>query len=179
MIQTKQEEENLPHTWKPKQLPKTGTHSAGNYGFTGKYKQTYASTFDETAHNAIQNEKFDPESAICPTCGQNLPEERVERLKTEFEQKNGKIHAELARKERFKADKRQKLKDITEEGEFEVAERKRVGKSAKTHRIADWRADLKKKNVSTLAASEIAEKSWIKLQIETRISMETKSIKRL
>lgn len=52
-----------------------------------KYKQTYASTFDETALNAIQNEKFDPESAICPTCGQALPEEQVERLKTEFEQK--------------------------------------------------------------------------------------------
>ena len=53
-----------------------------------KYKQTYASTFDETALNAIQNEKCDPESAICPTCGQNLPEEQVERLKTEFERKN-------------------------------------------------------------------------------------------
>ena len=42
---------------------------------------------DETTLNAIQNEKFDPESAICPTCGQHLPEEQVERLKTEFEQK--------------------------------------------------------------------------------------------
>jgi DNA repair exonuclease SbcCD ATPase subunit len=56
-----------------------------------KYKQTYASTFDETALNAIQNEKFDPESAICPTCGQALPEEQVERLKTEFEQKKQEL----------------------------------------------------------------------------------------
>ena len=97
-----------------------------------KYKQTYASTFDETALNAIQNEKFDPESAICPTCGQHLPEEQVERLKTEFEQKKQeRIHAELAKKEQFKADKQQKLKDITEEGNSEVARRKEVEEKRK------------------------------------------------
>lgn len=98
-----------------------------------KYKQTYASTFDETALNAIQNEKFDSESAICPTCGQNLPEEQVETLKTEFEQKKQeRIHAEFAKKEQFKADKQQKLRDIAEEGNSEVARRKEVEKSAKT-----------------------------------------------
>lgn len=121
-----------------------------------KYKQTYASTFDETALNAIQNEKFDPESAICPTCEQNLPEEQVERLKTEFEQKKQeRIHAELAKKEQFKADKQQKLKDITEEGNSEVARRKEVEEKRKD---IESQIEQTKKNISTLA-SEIAQKN--------------------
>lgn len=121
-----------------------------------KYKQTYASTFDETALNAIQNEKFDPESAICPTCGQNLPEEQVERLKTEFEQKKQeRIHAELAKKEQFKADKQQKLKDITEEGNSEVARRKEVEEKRKD---IESQIEQTKKNISTLA-SEISQKN--------------------
>lgn len=121
-----------------------------------KYKQTYASTFDETALNAIQNEKFDPESAICPTCGQNLPEEQVQRLKTEFEQKKQeRIHAELAKKEQFKADKQQKLKDIAEEGNAEVARRKEVEEKRKD---IESQIEQTKKNISTLA-SEIAQKN--------------------
>ena len=121
-----------------------------------KYKQTYASAFDETALNAIQNEKFDPESAICPTCGQTLPEEQVERLKTEFEQKKqGRIHAELAKKEQFKVDKQQKLKDITEEGNAEVARRKEVEEKRKD---IESQIEQTKKNISTLA-SEIAQKN--------------------
>lgn len=121
-----------------------------------KYKQTYASTFDETALNAIQSEKFDPESAICPTCGQNLPEEQVERLKTEFEQKKKeRIEAELAKKEQFKADKQQKLKDIAEEGNSEVARRKEVEEKRKD---IESQIEQTKKNISNLA-SEIAQKN--------------------
>lgn len=121
-----------------------------------KYKQTYASTFDETALNAIQNEKFDPESAICPTCGQNLPEEQVERLKTEFEQKKQeRIRAEFAKKEQFKVDKQQKLKDITEEGNSEVARKKEVEEKRKD---IESQIEQTKKNISTLA-SEIAQKN--------------------
>lgn len=121
-----------------------------------KYKQTYASTFDETALNAIQNEKFDPESAICPTCGQHLPEEQVERLKTEFEQKKQeRIRVEFAKKEQFKVDKQQKLKDITEEGNSEVARRKEVDEKRKD---IESQIEQTKKNISTLA-SEIAQKN--------------------
>lgn len=121
-----------------------------------KYKQTYASAFDETALNAIQIEEFDPESAICPTCGQALPEEQVERLKTEFEQKKQeRIHAELAKKEQFKANKQQKLKDITEEGNAEVARRKEVEEKRKD---IESQIEQTKKNISTLA-SEIAQKN--------------------
>lgn len=121
-----------------------------------KYKQTYASAFDETALNSIQNEKFDPESAICPTCGQNLPEEQVECLKTKFEQKKQeRIRAEFAKKEQFKVDKQQKLKDITEEGNSEVARRKEVEEKRKD---IESQIEQTKKNISTLA-SEIAQKN--------------------
>lgn len=121
-----------------------------------KYKQTYASAFDEIALNAIQNEEFDPESAVCPTCGQNLPEEQVEHLKTEFDQKKQeRIKAELAKKEQFEADKQQKLKDIEEEGNAEVARRKEVEEKRKD---IESQIEQAKKSIATLA-SEIAQKN--------------------
>lgn len=120
-----------------------------------KYKQTYASTFDETALNAIQSEEFDPESAICPTCGQNLPEEQVEQLKAGFEnKKQERINAELAKKDQFEADKQQKLKEITEEGNAEVARRKEVNEKRKD---IESQIEQAKKSIATLA-SDIAQK---------------------
>lgn len=121
-----------------------------------KYKQTYTSAFDETALNAIQNEEFDPESAICPTCGQNLPEEQIEQLKTGFEKKKQeRIKVELVKKKQFEVDKQQKLKDITEEGNAEVARRKEVEEKRKD---IESQIEQTKKNISTLA-SEIAQKN--------------------
>ena len=121
-----------------------------------KYKQTYASAFDETALKNIQNEDFDHESAICPTCGQNLPEEQIEQLRTEFEKKKQeRINAELAKKEQFEADKQQKLRDITTEGNAEVARRKEVEEKRKD---IESQIEQTKKNISTLA-SEIAQKN--------------------
>ena len=141
-----------------------------------KYKQTYASAFDETALNAIQIEEFDPESAICPTCGQNLPEEQVERLKTEFEQKKQeRISAEFAKKEQFKVDKQQKLKDITEEGNSEVARRKEVKEKRKD---IESQIEQTKKNISTLA-SELAQKNQELEKRQSQTCLETKSIRQL
>lgn len=121
-----------------------------------KYKQTYASAFDETALNAIQNEEFDPESAICPTCGQNLPEEQVERLKTEFDQKKQeRINAELAKKDQFEVDKQQKLKEITEEGNAEVDRRKEVNEKRKD---IESQIEQTKKNIAALT-SKIVQKN--------------------
>lgn len=121
-----------------------------------KYKQTYASAFNETTLNAIQNEEFAPESAICPTCGQNLPEEQVERLKTEFDQKKQeRINAEVAKKEQFEVDKQQKLKEITEEGNAEVARRKEVNEKRTD---IESQIEQAKKSIATLT-SEIVQKN--------------------
>lgn len=121
-----------------------------------KYKQTYASVFDEIVLNAIQNEEFDPESAICPTCGQNLPEEQVEQLKAGFEKKKQeRIKVELAKKEQFEVDKQQKLKDIAEEGNAEVSRRKEVDEKRKD---IESQIEQAKKSIATLT-SEIVQKN--------------------
>lgn len=125
-----------------------------------KYKQTYASTFDETALNAIQNEKFDPESTICPTCGQNLPEDQIEQLKSNFERiKQIRIDAELKKKEQFEKDKQQKLREINEDGQAEVSRKKEVDKSR-----GELESQIEKAKQSIVAlASEVA-------QIKQRLS---------
>lgn len=121
-----------------------------------KYKQIYASAFDEATLNAIQNEEFDSESAICPTCGQNLPEEQIEQLKAGFEKKKQeRIKVELAKKKQFEVDKQQKLKDIAEEGNAEVARRKEVEEKRTD---IESQIEQAKKNIATLA-SEIAQKN--------------------
>ena len=133
-----------------------------------KYKQTYTSAFDETALNAIQNEEFDPETAICPTCGQNLPEEQVEQLKVGFEKKKQeRINVELAKKEQFEVDKQQKLKDITEEGNAEVARRKEVNEKRKD---IESQIEQAKKSIATLA-SEIAQKNQELEKIPSELDM--------
>lgn len=95
-----------------------------------KYKQTYASSFDDSTLKEIEAEEFNPESTICPTCGQNLPEDQIEQLKSNFERiKQVRIDAELKKKEQFEKDKQQKLREINEDGQTEVARKKEVDKS--------------------------------------------------
>lgn len=123
----------------------------------GKYKAQYEAKYDNSSKlEEIQNEEFDPTVAICPTCGQNLPEEQVERLKTEFDQKKQeRIKVELAKKEQFEADKQQKLRDINEEGQAEVNRKKEVEEKRKD---IESQIDQTKKSIATLA-SEIAQKN--------------------
>ena len=133
-----------------------------------KYKQTYASAFDETVLKSIQNEEFDPESAICPTCGQNLPKDQIEQLKAGFEKKKQeRINAEIAKKEQFEADKQQKLRDITTEGNAEVARRKEVEEKRKD---IESQIEQTKKIIATLV-SEIAQKTQELEKIPTEPDM--------
>lgn len=93
-----------------------------------KYKAQYAAEYDNSSKlEDIQKEQFNPMVAICPTCGQNLPEEQVERLKTEFEQKKQeRIKAELDKKTDFENAKQQNLREINEEGKKTVEEKKKA-----------------------------------------------------
>lgn len=93
-----------------------------------KYKAQYAAEYDNSSKlKDIQKEQFNPMVAICPTCGQNLPEEQVERLKTEFEQKKQeRIKAELDKKTDFENAKQQNLREINEEGKKTVEEKKKA-----------------------------------------------------
>src|SRR5699024_2930818 len=43
--------------------------------------------YPEENFERIKSEQFDESSLICPTCGQDLPEEQAEKIRAEFEQK--------------------------------------------------------------------------------------------
>lgn len=93
-----------------------------------KYKAQYAAEYDNSSKlEDIQNEQFDPTVAICPTCGQILPADEMERLKAEFEQKKQeRIKAELDKKTDFENAKQQNLREINEEGKKTVEEKKKA-----------------------------------------------------
>lgn len=43
--------------------------------------------WDDSGLKAIEAETFNDSDAICPTCGQELPEEQISKLKASFEEK--------------------------------------------------------------------------------------------
>ena len=65
----------------------------------------------------IKAEQFDENFLICPTCGQDLPEEQAEKIRADFEQKKAKrIKDEKDVKTAFYESKDKKLTEITESG---------------------------------------------------------------
>lgn len=80
---------------------------------------------------ALKNEKLDEDSLVCPTCGQDLPREQADKIRTDFEQKKAKrIKDEEDARTTFYEVKGRKLASITEDGNF-AAEGLRASKKAK------------------------------------------------
>ena len=78
----------------------------------------------------IKSEQFDESSLICPTCGQDLPEEQAEKIRAEFEQKKAiRIKSEEDIREQFYQQKDKKLTEITESGNKAAAELKEAKKA--------------------------------------------------
>lgn len=74
-----------------------------------EYNAEKAKVFDESPYLFHEEEwQFDENSTICKSCGQTLPEDRIEQIKADFE----------ARKAKAKADAKKKLEDA--EGDFVV-----------------------------------------------------------
>lgn len=105
----------------------------------------------DTELTAIRGEEFDPESAVCPTCGQMLPEEAAKR-KFKFN-KQTRISKMLEEKEQFEKNKRTKLEQITEDGN-EASEGLETAKETKKE--AETVIEATKKEIASLAL-EIAE----------------------
>lgn len=105
----------------------------------------------DTELTAIRGEEFDPASAVCPTCGQMLPEEAAKR-KFEFN-KQTRISKMLEEKEQFERNKRAKLEQITEDGN-EASEGLKTANKAKKE--AEAAIEAAKKEITSLAL-EIAE----------------------
>lgn len=108
----------------------------------------------DTELTAIRGEEFDPELAICPTCGQTLPEEQVETVKRKFEfNKQSRISKKLGEKEQFEKNKRTKLEQITEDGN-EASDGLKIANETKKE--AEAAIEATKKEITSLAL-EIAE----------------------
>jgi DNA repair exonuclease SbcCD ATPase subunit len=120
-----------------------------------KYTKALKEKWDgDTELTAIRGEEFDPELAICPTCGQTLPEEQVETAKRKFEfNKQSRISKKLGEKEQFEKNKRTKLEQITEDGN-EASEGLKTANETKKE--AEAAIETTKKEITSLAL-EIAE----------------------
>lgn len=120
-----------------------------------KYTEVLKEKWDgDTELTAIRGEEFDPAAAICPTCGQALPEEQVETAKRKFEfNKQSRIAKKLEEKEQFEKDKRTKLEKITEDGNEASEGLKTANETKKEAEVA---IEATKKEITSLAL-EIAE----------------------
>ena len=78
----------------------------------------------------IKAEQFDESSLVCPTCGQDLPVEQAEKIRSEFEQKKAKRIADgESVKTSFYEAKDKKLTEITESGNKAAADLKEKKKA--------------------------------------------------
>ena len=78
----------------------------------------------------IKSEQFDENSLVCPTCGQDLPEEQAEKIRAEFEQKKAiRIKSEEDIREQFYQQKDKKLTEITESGNKAATDLKEAKKA--------------------------------------------------
>ena len=78
----------------------------------------------------IKAEQFDESSLVCPTCGQDLPTEQSEKIRSEFERKKAvRINSEEDIREQFYQQKGKKLTEITESGNKAAADLKEAKKA--------------------------------------------------
>lgn len=82
-----------------------------------QYPKIKDAEWDNTVLESIKSETFNDTEAICPTCGQNLPPEQIEQLKSGFEQmKQERINQQLKVKEEWEQDKKRKLDEVIQAG---------------------------------------------------------------
>lgn len=83
--------------------------------------------WDDSGLKAIEAETFNDSDTICPTCGQELPEEQVSKLKSSFEEKKKvRIEAQLKVKESFESEKQEKLKYVCDLGNTSATKLKKT-----------------------------------------------------
>ena len=94
------------------------------------WKEYSGREYPEEHLEAIKAEQFDENSLICPTCGQDLPEEQAEKIRADFEQKKAKrIKDEEDVKTAFYESKDKKLTEITESGNKAATDLKEAKKA--------------------------------------------------
>ena len=147
-------------------------HSAELVKAQTDWKEYSGREYPEEHLEAIKAEQFDESSLICPTCGQDLPEEQAEKIRSEFEQKKAKrIKDEEDVKTAFYETKDKKLTEITESGNKAAADLKETKKSKEE---AEQKIFEIKKSISDLALMIAAkEKELSALPEEVDLSGDT------
>lgn len=113
------------------------------------WKTYYEREYPEENLERIKSEQFDESSLICPTCGQDLPEEQEEKIRAEFEQKKAiRIKSEEDIREQFYQQKDKKLTEITESGNKAAADLK---EAKKAQAEAERKVTELKKKITSLA----------------------------
>lgn len=98
-----------------------------------QYPKIKDTEWDNTALESIKSETFKDADTICPTCGQNLPTEQIEQLKSRFEQKKQeRINQQLKAKEEWEQDKKRKLDEVIQTGNKASADMKEAHKQEET-----------------------------------------------
>ena len=94
-----------------------------------QYPKIKDTEWDSSTLESIESETFRDAETICPTCGQNLPAEQIEQLKSRFEQKKQeRINQQLKAKEEWEQDKKRKLDEVIQIGNKASADMKEAHK---------------------------------------------------
>lgn len=139
-----------------------------------QYNMEKAKTFDETPYLFDESKwVFDENSTVCSLCGQKLPEDKIEQLKTDFEMKKAKAKAELETKHmlalnEFKSSNAAKLQEIVNSGyEKKNLIEKLTSENESLKKEMD---ELKQKENSALAKKNEAEKRLSEIPAEADYS---------
>lgn len=83
--------------------------------------------WDDSELKAIEAETLNDSDTICPTCGQELPEEQISKLKASFEEKKKfRIETELTKKQNWESVKQNQLKGTCDLGNSASAKLKKT-----------------------------------------------------
>ncbi len=133
-----------------------------------QYKAVFSSAWNGSSLKAIEAEEFNEAEAVCPTCGQKLLPEQVEKLKVTFEEnKQKRITEQLEAKAKFEQDKKLTLEEITKRGNEAVKHRKQCSEDR-----AKLESDISEieKRIATLA-EEIQAKEKELEEIPTKVDL--------
>lgn len=98
-----------------------------------QYPKIKDAEWDSSTLESIESETFKDADTICPTCGQNLPPEQIEQLKSRFEQKKQeRINQQLKAQEEWEQDKKRKLDEVIQIGNKASADMKEAHKQEET-----------------------------------------------
>lgn len=98
-----------------------------------QYPKIKDTEWDNAALESIESETFKDADTICPTCGQNLPTEQIEQLKSRFEQKKQeRINQQLKAQEEWEQDKKRKLDEVIQAGNKAFVDMKEAHKQEET-----------------------------------------------